>query len=146
MRAASIIVMLVSVFGAQAFCEDKGKVEPGPSLHGTINVLVANDRGIVVLADSRLTEITERPDGTLVSRQLPTPHQKVFRIDDRTICAFAGFAAANTPPLPDFLNNIPAMVGRYEDRLRTAGPLSVSDKLQLMQDVFAHYLTGIANR
>jgi 20S proteasome alpha/beta subunit len=114
-------------------------------LHGTINVVAANDLGIVVLTDSMLTEIQQDANGVRTSRQVPAPGQKLFRIDDRTVCAFAGFASADTAPVPTFLNSVSAIVGRYQDRLRRTGPLSVSDKLELLKGVFTHYLTGIAN-
>ena len=122
-------------------------VEPafGPVLHGTINVVIANGGGIVVLTDSMLTETRQDAHGQKTSRQLPQPGQKLFRIDDHSVCAFAGFASANTGPLPDFLNSVSAIMGRFQDRLRETPPLSISDKLELLEGLFKYYLTGIAN-
>lgn len=127
-----------------AFCQDKTAIEPGPSFRGTINIVAANDLGIVVLTDSMLTG-TWIANGVLHSRQLPTPGQKLFLIDDRTVCAFAGFASADTSSLPDFLNSISAIMGRYQDRLRHIGPLSISAKLEELEVLLTYYLTGIAN-
>jgi hypothetical protein len=45
----------------------------------------------------------------------------------------------------DFLNGVSSIIGRYQDRLRTIGPLSLADKFNLLEVVFSYYLTGIAN-
>jgi 20S proteasome alpha/beta subunit len=80
------------------------------------------------------------------SKQLPTPGQKLFELDDRTVCAFAGFARAVTPGLPSFLNDTSAIIGRYEDKMkRSSRPLLVSEKLEELEDDFTYYLTGVAN-
>jgi len=143
-RNALAVLIIWFVAAASAVCENV-KVEPGPSLHGTINVVAANDLGIVVLTDSMLTEIQQDAHGVRTSRQMPAPGQKLFRIDDRTVCAFAGFASAETVPVPTFLNSVSAIMGRYQDWLKKLKPLSVSDKLKLLEGIFTYYLTGIVN-
>jgi 20S proteasome alpha/beta subunit len=140
------VLMLLCAMAVPALCADNSEVKVGPSFRGTINIVEANDQGMVVLTDSMLTETRQNATGVRTSRQIPTPGQKLFRIDDQTVCAFAGFASADTPPLPDFLNSVSAIIGRYQDRLRhTEGPLSVSDKLELLEGIFNNYITGIAN-
>ena len=47
--------------------------------------------------------------------------------------------------MPDFLNSVSSIMGRYKDRLRTIGPLSLADKFTLLEVVFSYYLAGIAN-
>ncbi|MGA8214319.1 MAG: hypothetical protein WB799_12055 [Candidatus Sulfotelmatobacter sp.] len=139
MHKSSTILMVCCFMAVQALCQDNANIKRQPSLSGTINVVVANDHGIVVLTDSMLTE-------TVTHRQVPWPGRKLYRIDDQTVCAFAGFASAGTLALPDFLNSVSSIMGRYEDRLRnTNRPLSFSDKLELLNVVFTYYLTGIAN-
>lgn len=136
--------VLCAVIACQSFCAETA-VPPGPILKGTINVVIADDRGIVALTDSMVTETFANARGVRISRQRSDPGQKLFRIDDRTVCTIAGFASADTPSLPEFLNNASAIMGRYEDRLRDLPGLSIEDKLGLLEAVFSHYLEGIAN-
>jgi hypothetical protein len=138
-----LAALLVTV--APALCGDQPGPNQWPRTGGTINIVVASDQEIVLLTDSMLTESWRDAAGIAHSRQLREPGQKLFRIDDRTVITFAGFASADTPVLKDFLNSVPAMVGRYQDRLRGLSPLSFSVKLDLIQDVFAYYLSGIEN-
>jgi 20S proteasome alpha/beta subunit len=101
---------------------------------------------MVVLTDSMLTENWQDARGVRHSKQRTDPAQKLFRLDDHTVCAFAGFASAATPPLPDFLNSVSAIVGRYRDELtHITAPVSFAQKLQMLEGVFAYYLTGTAN-
>jgi hypothetical protein len=138
------ISILWCAVAAQAFCELGGSLPDESPMHGTINVIVANDRGIVVLTDSMLTQTREDAHHIRTSLQLPTPGQKLFQIDDRTVCAFAGFASASTPPLPEFLNSVSAIIARFKERIRNPTELSVSDKLQLLEAIFNAYITAIA--
>jgi hypothetical protein len=145
-RHSSAALILSTVIAVSAFCQDKYKVDPWPSARGTINVVAANDHGIVVLTDSMLTETRRSANGVLDTQQLASPGQKLFRIDAQTVCAFAGFASADTPPVPDFLNSVTAIMGRFQDSLRRVqGLLTVSDKMRMLEGVFTYYLTGIAN-
>ena len=139
----ALLCTVIAVPGSTA--GQQASVEFGPVLRGTINVVFANQNGIVVLTDSMLTETQQNAQGIRTSRQLTTPGQKLFRIDDHTVCAFAGFAFADTTPLPEFLNSVSAIMGRYEDSLGAMPSTSFADKLQLLETVFAYYLTGIAN-
>lgn len=144
MSKALAIVILCGLSVVETFASET-RLEPGPVLRGTINVVAAQDQSIVVLTDSMLTETWQDTQGTPTYRQRAEPGQKLFQIDDRTVCTFAGFASTNTPTVPDFLNNVSAIMGRYKDKLRNAGPLSVAQKLEMLEVVFSHYLKGIAN-
>jgi hypothetical protein len=138
-KAFAVLVFCCTMVGG-AFCGDDSGVR-----HGTINVAVANDNGIVILTDSMLTE-TRRDATGVHDRQLATPGQKLFRIDDKTVCTFAGFAAAPTDSIPDFLNNVPSIIGRYRDRLKhITNPPTFSQKLNVLEEIVRYYLTGIAN-
>jgi 20S proteasome alpha/beta subunit len=57
--------------------------------HGTINIVLANRNGLVALTDSRLSS-----RGRQVSRG-----QKLFKVDDHTVCAVAGFYMDSGVPL-----------------------------------------------
>lgn len=51
--------------------------------HGTINVLLGNKNGLVVVTDSRLSDESGRP--------LRQRAEKLFRLNDRTVCSIAGW-------------------------------------------------------
>jgi hypothetical protein len=55
--------------------------------HGTINILLANRNGMVLVTDSRTTG--SRPDGGAPFHTDNSP--KLFQLDDKTVCSFAGF-------------------------------------------------------
>ncbi len=57
--------------------------------HGTINIFLANRNGLVAVTDSRLSY-----NGKPVARG-----QKLFKVDDHTICAVAGFYMDGGVPL-----------------------------------------------
>src|SRR6266852_2029088 len=59
-------------------------------VHGTINIALGNKNGLVVLTDSMVTST----DAT-GTHQLPNPGQKLFKLDDHTVCSVAGFASAS---------------------------------------------------
>jgi len=57
--------------------------------HGTINIVLGDKNGLVVLTDSMQT-VGDRPDPV-------HPTQKLFQLDDRTICAIAGYLSLDIP-------------------------------------------------
>lgn len=57
--------------------------------HGTINIILANRNGLVAITDSRLSS-----NGRAVSRG-----QKLFRVDDHTVCTVAGFYMDSGVPI-----------------------------------------------
>jgi hypothetical protein len=61
----------------------------GAVLGGTLNVVLANKNGAVVLTDSMLSD----ESGPVPIPRPETPGQKLFQLDDKTICAIAGFAS-----------------------------------------------------
>jgi len=61
-----------------------------PSFHGTVNILLANKNGLVAITDSRLSS-----DG-----RPPASGQKLFQLDDKTICTIAGAYLVNGPSNP----------------------------------------------
>ena len=72
--AAALIVLLFSTGPLLA----ETKATDDSLGHGTINIVLANEKGIVVLTDSMIT----LGDG----HQSPDPAQKLFKLDDRTVC------------------------------------------------------------
>jgi hypothetical protein len=142
-RILTLLVIVSSFLHPFAIATDQ--LSPGPVLSGTINVIAANSAGIVVLTDSRLSYRVRNGSRRGSYKPLPNPAQKLFKIDDHTVCAFAGFASAPTPPLPDFLNNVSAIMGRYQRFLRQSHEATLRDKLQMLKVIFDYYLRGVAN-
>lgn len=62
-------------------------------LHGTVNIILANSQGIVVETDSQLSDTNGQPVGL---------GQKLFRVDDHTVCTIADFYS---DPGPRFSGN-----------------------------------------
>lgn len=122
------------------------KTPPGPVLRGTINVVLANDHGIVAITDSMVTVKIPDGQGGWVYRQLPQPGEKVFQVDDRTVCTIAGFGSAPTPTVPEFVNTASGIMQRFKERLgQQSGQLTVKDKLRMLEGIFSFYLGGVAN-
>src|ERR1700735_4007457 len=64
---------------------EKDSADDGVS-RGTINVVLANQNGIIALTDSMVTA---------GRKQLREPAQKLFKLDDRTVCTIAGFLSSD---------------------------------------------------
>jgi hypothetical protein len=79
--------------------------------HGTVNVILANENGLVAVTDSMLTytPVDHRPVGV-----------KLFKIDDQTICTMAGLYDSPGPGGDaSFTADIPQMLSDY---VRTGSP------------------------
>jgi len=111
-----------------------------PVIRGTINVILANGNGIVALTDSQQTEVT--PAGL---RPHPQPGQKLFRLDDRTVCTIAGFASAPLPTLPEFTDSAAGAIKEYARRVSANRGLTFAQKLRGLSGVLAFFLTAVAN-
>jgi hypothetical protein len=83
MRSILFIASLVSA----SVCVTNAKTTP-VSAHGTVNVLLANKNGLVAVTDSRLSS-NGQPKGS---------GQKLFRLDDKTVCTVAGQYFLGGPP------------------------------------------------
>jgi hypothetical protein len=107
--------------------------------HGTINVVLGNKNGIVVLTDSMITL------GTLGNwHPSPDPGQKLFKLDDRTVCAFAGFAYAPAA-IPALNANTSAIIHEYVQQSVKQPPQTIAEKLKALAYIFNLYLSTIAN-
>jgi hypothetical protein len=116
--------------------------------HGTINVILANKNGAVVVTDSRLSNGRE-PVGFA---------QKLFILDSRTVCAIAGFynnfgAQFEQLPLPGHNQlrpidvSVPGMIQTFIERARGSQTeqTSVSEKLQLLTEIYTFTLQVAAD-
>jgi hypothetical protein len=115
---------------------------PTPVLTGTVNIVLANANGIVVITDSNQTwySSTREPFND------PRPGQKLFRIDDRTVCTIAGFGSASLDRFPEITSSAAGVVDNYVEQLRLKGGThSFHEKLTSLRFMFDHLLYGIVN-
>jgi 20S proteasome alpha/beta subunit len=101
---------------------------------GTINVALANQHGIVVLTDSMVTR---------GGHQLAAPAQKLFRLNDRTVCAIAGFLAAPGPS--DLYIDSSALMHEYTRQLSSRPPQTIREELTSLAFLFKFELSAIAS-
>jgi hypothetical protein len=108
--------------------------------HGTINIALGNQNGIVVLTDSRASS---------GGQPSPDPAQKLFRLDDHTVCAVAGFlwgAAANENiSIPELYTETRAVIYEYVRQSASRDPQTIEQKLRMLSYLLGSRLTKIAN-
>ena len=133
------IVLMLCGFSGTALAGGDG---PNPVFTGTVNIVLANANGIVVLTDSNQTG--HRPNGEPFTR--PVPGQKLFRIDDRTVCTIAGFGSTSLPNFPEFTSSAAGVLDRYAVVLRSKGGThGFHEKLTSLGFLFRFQLSGIEN-
>lgn len=99
--------MLCLAIGSALHAQDQGKI-----IRGTINEAFANGNGFVILTDSMETYA----DASGEEHYIPTG-KKLFRIDDKTVCAIAGFASERFPPALRFDTDIAGILTDYREQL-----------------------------
>jgi hypothetical protein len=107
--------------------------------HGIINLVFANVNGLVVLTDSMVT---------VGEKQLTEPAQKLFRLDDYTVCTVAGFLAADAP-VKEMYASTSAIIREYsrqlaQQQLSGNPPKSIAAKLRELEFLFNVRLSSIA--
>ncbi len=113
-------------------------------VHGTINIALGNKNGLVVLTDSMVTST----DAT-GTHQLPNPGQKLFKLDDHTVCSVAGFASASAGStrvtLSDLNTSTSAIIHEYVRQSAAQPRQSIAEKLRALASLFRMHLGMIAN-
>src|SRR5260221_7465065 len=113
-------------------------------VHGTINIALGNKNGWVVLTDSMVTAT----DAT-GTHQLSNPGQKLFKLDDRTVCSVAGFASApagsTAGKLSDLNTSTSAIIHEYVRQSAPQSRQSMAEKLRALASLFNMHLAMIAN-
>ena len=118
-----------------------GQHESGHSiLRGTLNVVLANKNGFVVITDSMVTAIS----GQEVV-QLSDPAQKLFQLDERTVATIAGFGSGEIPTAPEFNTSAAGILARYIRQLGNRPDSTLSEKLTSLSFTFNFYLSSYAN-
>lgn len=129
-----LLIALVALPRTPFFAEDL------PVIQGTINVVVANRNGFVVLTDSRQSV-------KVGSRYVPLlePAQKLFKLDELTVCTIAGFGAAGLPTFPEFASDSAAVLQDFRRELSRKPVPSFGAKLWALSFVFERLLEVVAN-
>src|SRR5215469_8291882 len=115
-----LVLAAVAFLPLASFCHSKNGMDESV-VHGTVNIALANKNGLVVVTDSMLTA----GDG----KQLDQPGQKLFKLDDQTVCAIAGFVSAGGPT-PELSANTSALIQEYVRQSRGQPRQSISEKLR----------------
>jgi hypothetical protein len=116
--------------------QDQGRI-----IRGTVNVVLANSNGMVVLTDSTgtLSDSAGKRVGSKAS-------QKLIRLDGHSVCAIAGFGSATTPTRLQFSTDVIAILSDFRDQLAAKKEqLSFDYKLRSLSFLIKLYIQGFAN-
>lgn len=141
-RSPLHVVLTLSLLFGTVYADDA----PDGVLTGTVNIVLANANGIVVLTDSNQSGMS--PDGTPFTPKLPG--KKLFRIDDRTVCTIAGFGSRPFPGYQlhgyEFISSAGGVLERYSGQLRsTEGPHTFHEKITSLKFLFDMLLYTLGN-
>ena len=131
----SLVTLACAMFLVTAVPVDSRTVDDDFVVHGTIDVALGNRNGIVVLTDSILTSGTH---------QLSNPGEKLFKLDDHTVCAIAGFVSA-PGPVPDLNASTSGILHEYIRQSAQQPTQTIAEKLKVLASLLNAHLTGIAN-
>jgi hypothetical protein len=81
---------------------------------------------------------------TSKSKQLSEPAQKLFRLDDRTVCTVAGLLSAGVP-VQELYPSTSAIIQEYSQRLAGGRPKTIAEKLRELEFLFNLLLSSVAN-
>lgn len=111
---------------------------------GTINFVAADVNGAVAVTDSRLTDLSPGVRaGALAPGQIG---QKLFQLDQFSVCTIAGYYSAPTLAVSEFVNQTPAMIRRFRSRLRQQRKqIFIAQKLDMLEAIVGFYIETSAN-
>jgi len=111
------------------------------TIRGTVNVVLANLNGIVVLTDSKQTVVDSA--GRAVGTQ---NGQKLIRLDDNSVCAVAGFGNGTVNGDLKFDADVMGILADLRDQLgKQKGRLSFYEKLRVISFLAESYIDVYAN-
>jgi hypothetical protein len=132
MKPTLLLCLLIVMFSPAVRAQNGGS---GGISHGTINIVLANANGIVVLTDSMVT----LNDG----RQMPgLPYQKFYKLDDKSVCAIAGFLAGPGPA--DVYVDASTLIRQYTDQMKNLPPQTIQEKLKTLTFLFRSDVSSLA--
>ena len=107
---------------------------------GTVNIALANANGIVLLTDS--VQSHKEADGW----HHLEPAQKLFQLDDKTVCSIAGFAS-ETGWIPQKLNTeVTGIIAEVKDQLSKHPVPDLDAKLHAIGFLVGFYIDLVADR
>jgi 20S proteasome alpha/beta subunit len=138
MKAVKIwlLAAIVSIGACALNAQEQSEI-----IRGTINVVLGNSHGMVVLTDSAQT-LTDQNGRRIATKE----GQKLIRLDDRSVCAVAGFGGATISTAPQFNVDIMGIIAEFRDQLAGQQPTpSFELKLRTLSSLVQFYLSAVAN-
>jgi Proteasome subunit len=133
-RKLYVTLVVASVF-VLAFWNAPAQAPATKSSHGTINILLANSNGMVLVTDSRGTH----GDGTHDDKSA-----KLFEIDNSTVCSIAGLGSDGGPTWQLQFATGGAVRSFREELANYAGQLSFDQKLNILAHGLARRFEDLA--
>ncbi len=108
---------------------------------GTVNVVLANAHGVVVLTDSK-GSVFDSAGRRVDSKEV----QKLIRLDDHSVCVIAGFGSGSFSAGLQFNADAIAIISEFRDQLAAKkGKLSFEEKLRSLAFLIERYIQSYAN-
>lgn len=101
---------------------------------------MANANGIVLLTDS--VQTVQRSDGPHYIQ----PVQKLFRLDDKTVCSIAGFASETGWIPPELNTDVTGIMADFKDQLSQQPVPELEAKLRGIAYLVSSYIEVVAIR
>jgi len=139
-------VLLTSGWVSSGTASRVSHATDGGPTRGTINVILGNENGLVVLTDSMLS--TRGPDGGI--KQLERPGKKLFKLDSTTVCTLAGLTEVPIP-FTELEHTIPSILQQYSAQLaeieedRPTHPLSIREKIKQLNFILTNEILLLAD-
>jgi hypothetical protein len=137
-KQLGLVLVVFCSFASNCVAQKKANT----STHGTVNILLANKNGMVLVTDSRLSNEHQQPVGE---------GPKLFVLDDHTICSIADFYSDPGPltngqmpaytDAPGILKTLLKKFSIYPNKPKE----SVSLKLDDLINIYSFTLSTIAN-
>lgn len=130
--------LLCTQFAMCALCiatQEQGVVR------GTVIMAIGNSNGVIVLTDSKQTLVG--PSGF---HPLTEPAQKLFKLDESTVCAIAGIGAIPVQGFPEFFAYTGGIVTEYGKQIRGYdGKLPIARKMTGLSGLLQHHFSVLAD-
>jgi len=107
---------------------------------GTVNIALGDANGLVLLTDS--AESHQEADGW----HHTWPAQKLFRLDDKTVCSIAGFGNEKGWPQPKMDTYVSGIIADVKDQLAQKPVEELDAKISAVAFLVGRYIDIITNR
>lgn len=107
---------------------------------GTVNIALGDANGMVLLTDSA----ESYREGNAWHHSWPV--QKLFRLDNKTVCSIAGFGSEKGWPEPKMDTYVSGIIANFEDELAKKPVDELDAKMSALTFLVGFYLDVIANR